>query len=191
MARTNVPCPHEQLIGLLEGMFVGDEVLLDVSFTAARARLADLIRGGLLLSASEDVYGQGITGLGQVGPAGLSRLVQVQTRELGERDGRAGIAIRWAVTGLGGGLFPVLDADIMLAPAGPRSTLLTLSGAYRPPLGSVGEAPDRAILHRVAAATIRSFISRLAAGITGHPGPAGTRAADGVPSPLPPAPEMP
>jgi hypothetical protein len=31
-------------------MFVGDEVLLDVSFTAAWARLASLLRGGLLLS---------------------------------------------------------------------------------------------------------------------------------------------
>jgi hypothetical protein len=60
MAGTNVPCSHEHLIGLLEGMFVGDEVLLDVSFTAAWARLANLIRGGLLLSASEDAYGQGI-----------------------------------------------------------------------------------------------------------------------------------
>jgi hypothetical protein len=190
-ARTNVPCPHQHLTGLLEGMFVGDEVLLDVSFTAARARLANLIRGGLLLSASEDAYGQGITGLVRVGPAGLSRLVQVQARELAERDGCAGLAIRWEVTGVGGGLFPVLDADIMLAPAGPRSTLLTLAGAYRPPLGSVGEALDRMVLHRVAAATIRNFISRLAAGITGHPDQAGTRAADSVPSPLPPAPEMP
>jgi hypothetical protein len=172
-------------------MFVGDEVLLDVSFTAARARLADLIRGGLLLTAAEDAYGLGITGLVRVGPAGLSRLVQMQIRELAERDGRAGLAIRWEVTGLGGGLFPVLDADIMLTPAGPRSTLLTLAGAYRPPLGSMGEALDRAVLHRVAAASIRNFISRVAASINGHPGLAGTRAADGVPSPLPPAPEMP
>jgi hypothetical protein len=80
-------------------MFVGDEVLLDVSFTAARARLVNLIRGGGLLSASEDAYGQGITGLVRVGPAGLSRLVQVQARELAERDGCAGLAIRWEVTG--------------------------------------------------------------------------------------------
>ena len=32
-------------------MFVGDEVLLDVTFTVARARLANLARGGSLLSA--------------------------------------------------------------------------------------------------------------------------------------------
>src|SRR6266487_3063485 len=88
------------------GCSLGDEVLLDVSFTAAWARLANLIRGGLLLCASEDAYGQGITGLVRVGPAGLSRMVQVQTRELAGRDGWAGLAIRWEVTWLGGGLFP-------------------------------------------------------------------------------------
>ncbi len=44
-----------------------------------------------------------------------------------------------------------------------------------------------AILHRVAAATIRNFLSRVAAGITGQPG---TAEAGTGPSPLPRAPEM-
>src|SRR5438132_9863107 len=35
-----------------------------------------------------------------------------------EAPNAAALAIRWEVTWLGGGLFPVLDADIMLAPAG-------------------------------------------------------------------------
>jgi len=168
-------------------MFVGDEVVLDVSFIVARARLASLTRGGLLVSASEDAYDLGITGLARVGALGLSREVRVQARELTERDGSAGLAIRWEVTGPGGGLFPVLDADIRLVPAGEQATLLTLAGAYRPPLGSLGQALDRAILHRVAAATIRNFLGRVAAGITGQPG---TAEAGTGPSPLPWAPEM-
>ena len=168
-------------------MFVGDEVLLDVSFAVARARLANLTRGGLLVSASEDAYDLGITGLSRVGAMGLSKLVRVQARELTEKDGSAGLAIRWEVTGPGGGLFPVLDADVRLVPAGEQATLLTLAGAYRPPLGLLGQALDRAILHRVAIATIRNFLSRMAAGITGQPGPA--EAGNG-PSPLPFAPEM-
>jgi hypothetical protein len=40
---------------------MGHEVLLDVSFTGARARLAKLTRGGLPLSATENAYGRGIT----------------------------------------------------------------------------------------------------------------------------------
>jgi hypothetical protein len=166
-------------------MFVGDEVVLDVSFAAARARLANLTRGGWLLGASEDAYG---TGVSRVGALGVSRVVRVQARDLAEREGSAGLALRWEVTGPGGGLFPVLDADIRLRPAGEHGTLLTLEGVYRPPLGALGQALDRAILHRVAAATIRNFLHRVAAGVTGQPGPAeaGTDRSE-----LPWAPEMP
>ena len=168
-------------------MFVGDEVVLDVRLAFARARLANLARGDLLQNASQDAYGLGITGLSRVGSLGLSREVRVQARELTERDGSAGLAIRWEVTGPGGGLFPILDADIRLFSTGEQATLVTMAGAYRPPLGSVGQVLDRAILHRVAAATIRNFLGRVAAGIMGQPGGA---EAGADPSPLPFAPEM-
>ena len=63
----------------------------------------------------------------------------------------------------------MLDADLTMAPAGERVTVLTLAGAYRPPLGTVGAALDRAILHRVASATIRAFLAQMACRITGQP----------------------
>ena len=59
--------------------------------------------------------------------------------------------------------------------------MLTMAGSYRPPLGPLGEAVDRAVLRRVAAATIRSFVARVAAQITGHPAPDGS-----APPPSPP-----
>ena len=105
-----------------------------------------------------------------MGAAGVSKLVRVQVRELPWTERSAGLALRWEATGPGGGLFPVLDADLRLAPAGEHGTLLTMAGAYRPPLGSLGQALDRAILRRVAAATIRSFVAQVAAQITGQPG---------------------
>jgi hypothetical protein len=167
-------------------MFVGDELMMDVSFTAARSRLASLAERGVLLSTAQDAFSRGDgTRTTRVGPAGLSKLVRVQAHELTETDDCAGLAIRWEATGPGGGLFPVLDADLRLTPAG-NMTLLTLTGAYRPPLGSFGELLDRAALHRIAAATIRNFLSRVAAGITGHNGPAEAAAAGAGPS-LPPA----
>ena len=147
-------------------MFVGDEVRLDVSFAIARERLAELSESGALFEPSQDAY----TGLARVGVAGLSKLVRLQVRELSWTDRSAGLALRWEATGAGGGLFPVLDADLRLAALG-ESTVLTMAGAYRPPLGSLGEALDRTILHRVAAATIRSFLTRVAAQITGQPAP--------------------
>ena len=147
-------------------MFVGDEVQLDVSFAVARERLMQLAGGGALLSPSEDAYSQGAAGLARVGIPGLSKLVRVQARDLASTEGSVGLAIRWEATGPGSALFPVLDADIRLVRAGEKTCVLTMSGVYRPPLGALGQALDRAILYRVAAATIGDFVAQVAARIT-------------------------
>ena len=149
-------------------MFVGDEVLVDVGFAVARERLARLAHSSVLISASEDAYGHGTAGLARVGPPGLSKLVRVQARELARTNGSAGLAVRWEATGPSG-LFPVLDADITLVPSGEHATRLTMAGAYRPPLGLLGQALDRAVLHRVAATTVRGFLARVAAWISAQP----------------------
>ena len=167
---------------LTDRMFVGDEVRLEVGFAAARARLANLTRGSLLTAAAQEAYGEGITGLARVGPLGsapgLSRLVEVHVRDLAASDDSAGLALRWEATGPGGRLFPALGADLTLRPAGEQATLLTLVGAYRPPLGTLGAGLDRAILHRVAAATIRAFLNQVADAIVR---PAGATApAEGI-----------
>jgi hypothetical protein len=151
-------------------VFVGDEVELDVSLAVARERLMELAGSGLLLSTSEDAYDLGTAGLARVGVPGLSKLVRVQARDLAVTQESVGLAIRWEATGPGGGLFPVLDADIRLVRAGERAAVLAISGVYRPPLGPLGQALDRAILHRVAAATIRDFVAQVAARIADQPG---------------------
>jgi hypothetical protein len=162
------------------GMFVGDEVVLDVGFAAARERLLQLAAGGVLTGPSQDAYDRGTSGLARVGVAGLSKLVRVQVRELAWTDRSAGLAIRWEATGPAGGLFPVLDADIRLTPDGARATVLTMAGTYRSPLGPVGKALDRALLHRVASATIREFIAQVAARITDRPSAAEATASNGT-----------
>ena len=178
-------------------MFIGDEVSLEVSFTAAQATLADLICRGVLGSASQQAYRDGITGLARAGPPdsapGLPRLVQVHFQDLTVCDDQARLALRWEVAGPGGGLFPALDADLVLTPAGRHSTTLTLAAAYRAPPGTVGAGLDRAALRRVAAATIRAFLHRVGEAIA-HPAGAaasGTQAVDPGPSWLPPEPETP
>jgi hypothetical protein len=150
-------------------MFVGDEVRLDIGFVDARERLLRLSEGDALLATSAGAYGPGLT---RVGVAGVSKLVRVQARVLSWTDISAGMALRWEAIGPGGGLFPVLDADLTLTPAG-ASTMLTLAGAYRPPLGPLGQALDRAILNRVAVATIRNFLLEVAAQLDDHPVPNG------------------
>jgi len=146
-------------------MFVGDEVRLEVSFAVARERLARLSESSALFGVSADAYGPGLT---RVGVAGVSKLVRVQARELSWTDRTAGLALRWEAIGTSGVLFPVLDADLRLTPEG-EGTVLTLAGAYRPPLGPVGQALDRALLHKVAEATVRTFLTRVAAQLDGHP----------------------
>lgn len=151
-------------------MFVGDETSVEISFAVAMERLARLTESDVLLSTSEDAYSRETTHPMRVGAGGVSKLVRVQVRELARTDRSAGLAIRWEATGPGDGLFPVLDADLRLAPAGERATLLTMAGSYRPPLGALGDALDRTILHRVATATVRRFLTQLAAQIDGRPG---------------------
>ena len=154
-------------------MFVGDKVRLDVSFAVASERLARLGDNGALTGASEYAYGPGLT---RVGVAGVSKLVRVQVRELSCTDQTAGLALRWVATGTGGALFPVLDADLTLTPAG-EGTIMSVAGSYRPPLGAVGGVLDRAILRRVADGTIRSFLTQVAAKITGQLGSNGAGSA--------------
>jgi hypothetical protein len=41
----------------------------------------------------------------------------------------ASMAIRWEATGPGGALFPALDADLKLTPAGEQATMLAVRGS--------------------------------------------------------------
>ena len=61
-----------------------------------------------------------------------------------------------------GRLFPVLDANVILIPAGENASQLALAGAYRPPFAAVGQGLDRVLLHRAASATVRSLLRRMA-----------------------------
>jgi hypothetical protein len=154
-------------------VFVGDEKQLGVGFYAAQAGLADLAQGGSLLAVSAEAYGEGLAGLVRVDPLGsvrgMSRLVEVRFLDLVIGDEAAVLTLRWEAIGPGGRLFPALDADITLTPAGEHAALLRLAGAYRPPLGSLGAGIDRVLLHRVAAATIEAFMKRVADAITQAP----------------------
>ncbi len=141
-------------------MFVGDQVRLDVSYAVGRERLLRLGENGALFGPSDEAYGTA-----RVGVPGVSKLIRVQARELAWTDMSAGLALRWEATGPGSGMFPVLDADLTLSPVpGPGSgSVLELAGVYRPPLGLVGQALDRAVLHRVAMTTVRRFLAQVAA----------------------------
>ena len=74
---------------------------------------------------------------------------------------RSVIPLAWEPSGLLA-LFPVLHGDILLAPIGPGWCRVTLAASYVAPFGALGSRVDHALLHRVAASTVRSFLSRVA-----------------------------
>ncbi|HET6790011.1 MAG TPA: hypothetical protein VFI35_00310 [Actinomycetota bacterium] len=102
--------------------------------------------------------------LAEVGIGEVVRIKRTFVIELG-RSVRSGaktvFPLRWASTGAAG-LFPSLDADLEVAPLGPGRTQLSMSARYVPPFGPVGRAVDRAVLSRVAEATLKDFLDRVA-----------------------------
>ena len=154
------------MTGLVCGMFLSEQRICPVSISAARAWLASLVHGSWLSGASATAYQDGIDHLLWVGPfgmvPGMSQLVQVQILDLHDRDEESvTMGIRWEATGVTGGLFPVLDANITLTAEGDQDTRMTLTGVYRSPWGTLSAGLDRMLLHKVATATIHSLMTHL------------------------------
>ena len=147
-------------------MFIAQDVMLDVAFAAARARLVNLVTGNTLTGASQAAYEDGLASQIRVGLPGASKLVRVRFLDPADRDDGIAVGLRWEATGVTGVLFPVLDGDITLTPAGQQTTRLALAGVYRPPLGRLGAGLDRAVLHHVADATIGALLQHLADALT-------------------------
>jgi hypothetical protein len=102
-----------------------------------------------------------------VGPLGarLGRPVRIHLGEPVRFASGTSLPMGWEPVGLEG-LFPRLDATLELGSLGADRTQLAISARYRPPLGGVGRAVDRVLLHRVAEATVKDFLDRVGAAIT-------------------------
>lgn len=104
------------------------------------------------------------------GPARLRKQVIVQVADATRFPSKTVLPISWRATGPDG-LFPALEADIEVAPLGSQRTQLSISARYTPPLGTLGKAVDRLLLHRVAEATLRDFLERVARRIEAEAAP--------------------
>ena len=93
------------------------------------------------------------------GPAAKEVRLGVGTPWRGEAE--TTVPVTWEATGPSG-LFPRMEADLVVGGLGTDLTQLALRGRYRQPLGSFGRAIDRALLHRVAEASVKDFVDRLA-----------------------------
>lgn len=76
-------------------------------------------------------------------------------------DPRTTFGITWRAS-RGASLFPAMRADLIVYPLSATETQLELLCQYEPPLGFVGGALDRVALHRVAEASLESFLQQVA-----------------------------
>jgi hypothetical protein len=116
-----------------------------------------------LPAAVREADDQGERLLGEVGFGDGHRLdkrVEVSVGEPVRLTDAVMLPITWRATGVGV-VFPSLEGDLEVAALGPDRTQLAMSARYRPPLGGVGRALDRALLHRVAEATVKDFVLRV------------------------------
>jgi hypothetical protein len=130
---------------------------------------ADRVERALLASPAEwlsamagaaQERGDGLLTEVGVGPLG-TRLRRPVTIRLGAPvrfPSMTSLPLTWEPVGL--------DADLELGSLGQDRTQLAISARYRPPLGVVGRAVDRVLLHRVAEATLKDFLDRVGAVIT-------------------------
>ena len=122
------------------------------------------------LAREADGYGERL--LADVGFGDRSRLDRNVAIELGTPirvPSRTILPLKWTAARTSR-LFPSLDADLEVAPLGPLRTQLAMSARYVPPFGALGKAIDRALLHRVAEATLKDFLDRVGAALVAESG---------------------
>lgn len=144
-------------------MFVRYFVQIDAPFPAVEERLLDDPATWIPAAAERaERSGEGLLveiGFGRV--VRVEKAVVIEFRPPIVMEAKTLLPLSWR-SASADGLFPALEADLELAPLGQTRCQLAITGRYVPPLGRLGRATDRALLHRVAEATIKDFVDRVA-----------------------------
>ena len=149
-------------------MFIRYYVELSLPVAKVEQALVDS-PGGWLSAVAGEAQARGDGLLGEVGidrlGARLRRQVRIQLGEPVRFPSMTSLPLTWEPVDLEG-VLPRLDANLELGTLGGDRTQLAISARYRPPLGVVGRAVDRVLLHRVAEATVKDFLDRVGAAIS-------------------------
>jgi hypothetical protein len=148
-------------------MFIRYFIELSLPVVKVEEALVGSPAGWLSAMAGEaQARGDGLLGEVGVGPrTRLRRQVRIRLGEPVHYPSMTSLPLTWEPVGLDG-VLPQLDANLELGSLGGDRTQLAVSARYRPPLGVVGRAVDRVLLHRVAEATLKDFLDRLGEAIT-------------------------
>ena len=154
-------------------MLVHDFVYVELPAAAVRDRFSRLAEADLP-ALGWRAYRDGQQLLGRLGSSTASPLlakrVFLQVGPPREYADTVIVPLTWSASGASA-LFPRMDGDLELAPLGSDRTQLSFYGGYEPPLAGIGRRLDRLVLHRVAEATVRTLLHRLAGALSDAPEP--------------------
>lgn len=151
-------------------MFIKAYVEIEIPFARVREAMLHPTESWLdgLARASDEAQADGQRLLIEVGllVAGhrLSRAGQLEVGQPLVGEQVASLPIRLSAKNQAA-LFPVLNGSLDAAWLGPARTQVALTAQYDPPLGVLGRAVDRALLHRVAETVARNFLDAAAQGL--------------------------
>lgn len=142
-------------------MFVYFYVQIERPFEEVEPQLLRMLPG--LRGWAEQAYRDGEHLYARIGTrkGKFAKTIEMTVGEPARGASETWIPVEWEATGMPG-LFPRMQADIVVATVGPTLTQIALRGSYRVPLGKVGAALDRTLLHRIAEASVKSFVDRIA-----------------------------
>jgi hypothetical protein len=145
-------------------MFVYSYQEIDRPFAEVEGSVLGLLESLDELGSAAYRHGEAIRAQLEIGGEYIAKTVRVHAAFPRRGSDQTSVPITWEATGAPG-LFPKLEGDLVIASLAPHLTQIALRGSYTPPFGAVGRALDRSLLHRIAEASVRSFVERLARAI--------------------------
>ena len=150
-------------------MFAQAAGVVAIDLRSASVALDRAVHDGGLTLASQRACEESAEFLMRVRPAeriGITKQVRVQVLPARQVNGIVTVPFRWEATGPTGRLFPSVDANLTLTPAGERATTVTVTASYRPPLGRAGAALDRSLLAGLAECTLTAMVREVSDKLT-------------------------
>jgi hypothetical protein len=103
-------------------------------------------------------HGEGL--VTKIGGGGVAKKVLLDLGTPVRAEGSIAQPLVWWATGTPG-LFPTMDAELVVTSLGEDLTQVTFQGTYKPPLGPVGKLIDKALLHHFAEVSVKDFVDRV------------------------------
>ncbi len=94
------------------------------------------------------------------GPATVAKTVRMRVGDPVVGRAETTVPIVWEATGPTA-LFPIMEGNLIMAGVGPEYTQLAFRGTYEPPMGALGRALDKVVMHRLAESSVKGFVDRI------------------------------